>query len=224
MERLRTHLSMERWLLFGGSWGSTLALAYAETHPNQVLALILRGVFTLRASEIAWFYQYGASELFPDAWAEFLAPIPTAERTDLIEAYYRRLTDVDESVRLQAARAWSLWEGATSKLVPTRDHTDGFAGDAFALAFARIECHYFFNRGFFHADSQLLDNIQCLRHLPCVIVQGRYDVVCPMSTAWALHQAWPEAELRIVPNAGHAAFEPGIANALVQASDTFRRL
>lgn len=222
MERLRRHLGIDRWQLFGGSWGSTLALAYAQTHPLRVSEMILRGIFTLRESELQWFYQSGASVLFPDAWESYLAPIPEAERDDLMAAYYRRLTGDDERVRLEAAKAWSLWEGTTSRLVSDPVQIMSFGTDAFALAFARIECHYFVNRGFFDCDGQLLDRVDRIRHLPGVIVQGRYDVVCPMETAWALHRRWPTAELRVVPLAGHAAFEPGIMTELVRATDSFR--
>ncbi len=222
MERLRTHLGIERWMLFGGSWGSSLALAYAETHPACVTELVLRGIFTLRRRELQWFYQEGASALFPDAWEDYLAPIPTAERGDLIAAYHRRLTGDDPAVRLAAARAWSVWEARTSHLVVDREQVQSFDVEEFALAFARIECHYFTNGGFFTHDSQLLDDVHRIRHLPGVIVQGRYDVVCPMESAWTLHRRWPEARLVVVPDAGHAAFEPGIAAALIEATNSFR--
>lgn len=222
MERLRGHLGIERWMVFGGSWGSTLALAYAETHPERVSELVLRGIFTLRRQELEWFYQQGANAIFPDAWEPYLAVIPEAERGDLIAAYHRRLTSDDPAVRLAAARAWSVWEGSTSNLLFDERHVQGFAADEFALAFARIECHYFVNGGFFERETQLLDDIDRVRHIPAVIVQGRYDVVCPMTTAWELHRRWPEARFVVVPDAGHAAFEPGIANALVEATDRFR--
>lgn len=222
MERIRTHLGIERWLLFGGSWGSSLALAYAETHPAHVTGLILRGIFTLRQWELRWFYQEGASALFPDAWEDYLAPIPPAERGDLIAAYYRRLTSEDASVRLAAARAWSVWEARTSHLIVDEEQVQTFDAESFALAFARIECHYFVNRGFFTSDTQLLDDVHRIRHLPGVIVQGRYDVVCPMDTAWQLHRRWPEARFVVVPDAGHAALERGTAAALIAATDAFR--
>ncbi len=222
MERLRTHLGLERWMLFGGSWGSSLALAYAETHPERVTELVLRGIFTLRQCELAWFYQHGASLLFPDAWEDYLAPIPQAERGDLIGAYYRRLTSEDPAVRLAAARAWSVWEARTSHLLVDEEQVQAFDAEAFALAFARIECHYFINRGFLERDAQLLDDAHRLRALPGVIVQGRYDVVCPMDTAWQLHRRWPEARLVVVPDAGHAAFEAGTAAALIEATNAFR--
>jgi proline iminopeptidase len=222
MERLRGHLGIERWMVFGGSWGSTLALAYAQTHPERVSELVLRGIFTLRRQELEWFYQQGASAIFPDAWEHYLAVIPAAERGDLIAAYHRRLTSEDPAVRLAAARAWSVWEGSTSKLLVDEELVRSCALDDFALAFARIECHYFVNAGFFARESQLLDDVDRIRHVPAVIVQGRYDIVCPMATAWELHRRWPEARLVVVPDAGHAAFEPGIADALVEATDAFR--
>lgn len=221
MEVLRRHLGITRWQLFGGSWGSTLALAYAQKHPEVVSELVLRGIFLLRRQEITWFYQQGASALFPDAWEEYLEPIPLPERHDLLEAYHRRLTGADPDERLRAARAWSVWEGTTSRLIPDPVSVDRFRAEDFALAFARIEAHYFVNRGFLRTDAQLLEDVPRIRHLPCTMVQGRYDVVCPMESAWALHRAWPGARLVVVPDAGHAAFEPGIARALVQATDRF---
>jgi proline iminopeptidase len=220
IERLREHLGIERWQVFGGSWGSTLALAYAEAHPERVTELVLRGIFLLRTSEIRWFYQEGASALYPDVWETFLAPIPEAERGDLVHAYHRRLTSPDEAVRLQAARAWSVWEGSTSGLLPDAERIQLSGKDAFAEAFARIECHYFVNGGFLR-EGQLLEEVGKIRHIPGVIVQGRYDVVCPATSAWDLHRAWPEADLVIVPDAGHSAREPGIAAALRHATDRF---
>jgi proline iminopeptidase len=222
MEAIRAHLGIERWQVFGGSWGSTLALAYAETHPERVTELVLRGIFLLRKVEIDWFYQRGADALFPDAWEGYLAPIPEAERGDLLHAYYRRLTSDDRQVQRQAAKAWSVWEGSTSCLFPNRELILKTGGDVFALAFARIECHYFVNRGFLDPETRLLDDIGRIRHIPAVIVQGRYDVVCPLQSAWALHRAWPEADLRIVPDAGHSALEPGITHELIEATDRFR--
>jgi proline iminopeptidase len=223
MEALRGHLGIERWQVFGGSWGSTLALAYAEAHPDRVTELVLRGIFMLRKQEIDWFYQGGASALFPDAWEGYLAPIPEGERHDLLHAYHRRLTSDDPAVRTAAARAWSIWEGSTSHLYVDPEEVGRTGEEQFALAFARIECHYFVNRGFFQPETQLLDGVPRIRHIPAVIVQGRYDVVCPMETAWALHRAWPEAEFRLVPDAGHSAFEPGIVHELVEATDRFRK-
>jgi proline iminopeptidase len=221
IEALRRHLGIERWQVFGGSWGSTLALAYAQAHPDRVSELVLRGIFLLRAQELRWFYQHGTSELFPDAWEDYLAPIPEAERADLIAAYHARLTSDDPKVRQEAARAWSVWEARTSFLLPKEDHVQRSAGDAFSLAFARIECHYFVNRGFLAHEDQLLDDVSKIRHIPAVIVQGRYDVVCPATSAWALHRRWPEADLKIIDDAGHSGYEPGILRALVAATDRF---
>ncbi|MEM7594493.1 MAG: prolyl aminopeptidase, partial [Cyanobacteria bacterium P01_A01_bin.83] len=206
------------------SWGSTLSLAYSQTHPDRCKGLILRGIFMLRPSEIRWFYQEGANHIYPDAWQEYLKPIPTEEQDDLIGAYYRRLTSEDRQIRLEAARAWSVWEASTSKLIPSVISKQRFGMAEFAEAFARIECHYFVNGGFFAQENQLLENIEPIRHLPGVIVQGRYDVVCPMISAWELHQAWPEAELVVVEDAGHSASEPGIKDALITASDRFATL
>ncbi len=221
IEKLRSHLTIEQWTVFGGSWGSTLALAYAQAYPECCCGLILRGIFMLRPKEIQWFYQSGASYLFPDAWAHYLAPIPAEEQDDLVKAYYQRLTSPDLKTRQTAARAWAIWEASTSKLIPDDDLIDRFGEDSFAEAFARIECHYFVNGGFFERENQLLEEIERIRHIPAVIVQGRYDVVCPMTSAWELHRAWPEAALVIVPDAGHSATEPGIIDALVAASDKF---
>jgi len=223
MEKLRQHLKIEQWLVFGGSWGSTLSLAYAQTHPQRVTALVLRGIFLLRKWEIDWFYQDGASHLFPDAWEKYLAAIPEAEHGDLLSAYYRRLTSDDKAVRTEAARAWSMWEGRTSYLLPNESYVQKTGEEDFATAFARIECHYFVNGGWLRDERALLSNVDKIRHIPGVIVEGRYDVVCPMESAWALHRAWPEADLRIVPDAGHSAFEAGILHELVQATDRMRR-
>lgn len=222
IERLRQHLGIEKWAVFGGSWGSTLALAYGQTHPERVSALILRGIFLCRPKEIAWFYQEGASAIFPDVWEQYEEVIPESERGDMLTAFYRRLTSEDETVRLEAARAWSAWEGATSKLFPDQSLVDDFSEAHMALQLARIEAHYFINNAFFETDNYLLENVDKIRHIPAVIVQGRYDVVCPMMSAWALHRAWPEAELVIVGDAGHSAMEPGITSALVEATDRFR--
>ncbi len=219
IEVLREHLDIERWVVFGGSWGSTLSLAYSQAHPKHCLGLILRGIFLLRREEIQWFYQKGASYLFPDAWEAYLKPIPPGERDNLVAAYYKRLTSPDPKIRQEAARAWSVWEGSTSKLIPDPKLMKVFGEDEFATAFARIECHYFINGGFFESDDQLLRNVNRIRHLPGVIVQGRYDVVCPMRSAWDLHRAWPEAELVVVPDAGHSMTEPGIQSALIEATD-----
>ncbi|MEL7507882.1 MAG: prolyl aminopeptidase [Cyanobacteria bacterium J06554_1] len=221
IERLRSHLAIEQWTVFGGSWGSTLALAYAQRYPQRCTGLILRGIFMLRPKEIRWFYQDGASYIFPDAWEHYLAPIPAAERHDLVTAYYQRLTSPDAKIRQQAARAWAVWEASTSYLIQNPQTIERFSNDEFADAFARIECHYFTHGGFFNPPDQLLQNVATIRHIPAVIVQGRYDVVCPMASAWELHRAWPEAELIIVANAGHSATEPGILSALVEATDRF---
>ncbi|HWS28199.1 MAG TPA: prolyl aminopeptidase [Xanthomonadales bacterium] len=221
IERLRKHLAIERWQVFGGSWGSTLALAYAQTHPQQVTQLVLRGIFMLRRWELEWFYQTGADAIFPDAWDDYLAAIPEVERGDLMSAYHRRLTAADPAVQLEAAKAWSVWEGRTSYLFQDPNHVEASAADLFALAFARIECHYFVNGGFFDRDDQLLANAYRLKGIPAVIVQGRYDVVCPMRSAWDLHQVWPEADLRIVPDAGHSALEAGNTHELILATDRF---
>ena len=222
MERLRRHLGIERWVVFGGSWGSTLSLAYAERHPDRVRALILRGIFLLRPHEIRWFYQEGASFIFPDAWEEYLAPIPVAERGDLVAAYHRRLTGDDPTVRAEAARAWSRWEASTSKLHPDPRLIERFADESMADAFARIECHYFVNGGFFASPDELLDGVERIRAVPAVIVQGRYDVVCPITTAWDLHRRWPEADFQVVPDAGHSAMEMPTIDRLVTATDRFR--
>ncbi|NEQ38083.1 MAG: prolyl aminopeptidase [Okeania sp. SIO3I5] len=221
IEKLRVHLSIKNWVVFGGSWGSTLALAYSQTHPESCTGLILRGIFLVRPKEISWFYQEGASKIFPDAWEEYLKPIPVAERHDLVKAYYQRLTSTDEKVRLEAARAWSIWEGSTSKLIQNPNVKESFGESHFAVAFARIECHYFINKCFFEEEEQLLKNVDKIRHIPGVIVQGRYDVICPMVSAWELHQAWPEAEFIVVPDAGHSVTEPGIKDALIRATDKF---
>ena len=218
MERIREQLGIERWVVFGGSWGSTLALVYAETHPERVLALILRGVFLCRPHEIHWFYQEGASRLFPDAWQDYLSPIPPPERADMVAAYYRRLTGSDEVARMAAAKSWALWEGRTSTLRP-RDAVLNHFGDPFtALSLARIECHYFVNDSFLETD-QILRDASRLADIPGHIVHGRYDVVCPVENAWELHLAWPRAQLEIIPDAGHSATEPGITDALVRATD-----
>jgi proline iminopeptidase len=222
IERLREHLGIERWLVFGGSWGSTLALAYAQRHAERVRALVLRGIFLCRPKEIRWFYQEGASAIFPDVWEEYVKVIPEAERGDMVAAYHRRLTGDDKAAQLAAARAWSIWEGSTSKLFFDEDLINRSGEDEFALAFARIECHYFINNAFFETDNYLIENVGRIRHIPAVIVQGRYDVVCPAVSAWELHRAWPEADLRIIPDAGHSATEPGIVDALIEATDRFR--
>lgn len=220
IEILRAALQIDLWQVFGGSWGSTLALAYAEKHPQRVSELVLRGIFLMQQSELDWAYRFGTSELFPDLWQDFIKPIPKSERHDLIQAYYKRVTSTDKKLRLESAKAWSLWEGSTISLLPDRALADSFTVDDIALAMARIETHYFVNKGFFE-EGQLLRDIGKLRSIPAVIVHGRYDVLCPASTAWALSKAWPGAVLRIVPDAGHSAFEPGNVHELVMATDTF---
>jgi proline iminopeptidase len=222
MERIRTLLGIEQWQVFGGSWGSTLALAYAEKHPERVSELVLRGIFLLRHEEVQWYYQDGASRIFPDVFEDFLAQIPVAERGDLVRAYYKRLTSDDPAVRIPAARAWSTWEGRTSRLIPDAGLVAKTDDPHFAEAFARIECHYFIHHGFFDRDDALLANAHRIAHIPCVIVQGRYDVVCPPKSAWDLHKVLPRSELVIVQDAGHAAAEPGIAEALVRATERFK--
>jgi proline iminopeptidase len=221
IERLREHLGIERWMVFGGSWGSTLALAYAQKHPERVTELVLRGIFLLRRKELDWFYQEGASFMYPDRWEEYVAPIPPAERGDLMRAFHRRLTGDDREEAQAAARAWAVWEGSTSYLLADDENVRKWGEDEFALAVARIECHYFVNGGFMKRERQLLDDVGRIRHVPAVIVQGRHDVVCPLFTAWDLHRAWPEADFQIVGDAGHSAFEPGITDALIRATDRF---
>jgi proline iminopeptidase len=223
IEALRNHLGIASWLVFGGSWGSTLGLAYAQKHPDRVTALVLRGIFLLRRWELEWFYQRGAGLFFPDAFQAYLAPIPQAERGDLISAYHKRLVSENPLVRKEAARAWSVWEASTAHLLQDREYIASCAGDEFSLAFARIECHYFVNGGFLERENQLIEDVVKIQKLPAVIVQGRYDVICPVESAWELARAWPEAELRIVPDAGHAAFEPGIVHELVSATDRFAK-
>ncbi len=220
IERLREMVGAEQWLVFGGSWGSTLALAYAETHPDRASALILRGIFTFRQAELDWFYQDGASSIFPDKWERFLAPIPEAERGDLVSAYHRRLTGDDQEVQLECAKAWSGWEGATITLLPDESTMAAHTADKFAIAIARIENHYMVNRGWLEED-QLIRDAGKIRHIPGVIVQGRYDACTPPVTAWDLHRAWPEAEFNIIPDAGHAYNQPGILDRLIRATDQF---
>jgi len=221
IEKLRERLGIERWQVFGGSWGSTLALAYAQKHPGRVTELVLRGIFLLRRSELEWFYQRGASAIYPDAWERYRDHIPEAERGDMIAAYHRRLTHADREVRLAAATVWAGWEGATSKLVPDPALQGHYEEDEFALAFSRIEAHYFVNGGFLEREDQLLRDAPRIRHIPAVIVQGRYDVVCPAESAWALHRAWPEAALVITADSGHSAFDAPNSRALIAATDRF---
>jgi proline iminopeptidase len=222
MEKIREKLGVSRWQVFGGSWGSTLALAYAIKHPEKVTELVLRGIFLVRQKELQWFYQEGTSEMFPDAWEEYLKPIPVAERGDMITAYHKRLTSPDRDSRITACRAWSVWEGFTSGLFTRMDEVKAsFGEEKFAEAFARIECHYFVNKAFFDSEDWIIDHCATIKDIPTVIVQGRYDVICPMVSAWELHKALPKSELFIIPDAGHSAFEEGNSRALVAATDRF---
>jgi proline iminopeptidase len=224
IERLREHLGIDRWTVFGGSWGSTLALAYAETHPERVRALVLRGIFLCRPKEITWFYQSGADAIFPDLFEQYASVIPQEERGDMVKAFYRQLTSEDDAVRLAAAQAWSMWEGRTLKLILDPETVAHFEDPHLALSLARIECHYFMNNCFFETENWLLENVDRIREIPATIVHGRYDVVCPFMSAWDLHKAWPEATLAVIPDAGHAVSEPGIVDALVTATDGYRGL
>lgn len=216
-EAVRVSLKIDRWMLFGGSWGSTLALAYAEMHAARVSEIILRGVFLGRPKELSFLYQYGTSEIFPEAWEQFIAPIPENERSNLMVAYQQRLSSQDKSVQYKAAQAWSVWEASISTLYRDPKLVEGFSDPEFALAFARIENHYFMNQLFLEPD-QLLRDVSRIRHIPAVIVHGRYDMCCPVTNAWDLHKAWPEAELHIIADAGHSMTEPGIALQLLLAT------
>jgi proline iminopeptidase len=222
MERIRERLGIERWQLLGGSWGSCLALAYAETHPERVSELVLRGIFTLRNSELLWFYQQGASWLLPEAFEAYQAEIPVEERGDMIAAYHRRLTGEDEAVKLSAARAWAMWEGGALSLLPNPGRVSAFGSPHYALAFARIEAHYFVNHGFFDRDDQILANAHRIAGIPGTIVHGRYDLCTPAAIAWDLSKVWPEGDLRIVPDSGHAMSEPGIVHELVSATERYK--
>ncbi|KAJ3073541.1 hypothetical protein HDU98_001281 [Podochytrium sp. JEL0797] len=224
IEQLRTTLGIDKWVVFGGSWGSTLALTYAIKHAERCKALILRGIFTLRKSELDFFYQEGTNHIFPDAWENYVKVIPEEERGDFVKAYYKRLTSEDPAVRREAGKAWSSWEMKTSKLFVDDEMVKHAEDDVWADQFARIECHYFVNKGFFETDSWILDNVDAIRHLPCVIVQGRYDCVCPATTAWELHKRWPEAEFHLIADSGHSAKEPGTTKMLVAAADKFKTL
>ena len=220
IERLRAIMGVDQWLVFGGSWGSTLALAYAQTHRAQVSELVLRGIFTIRQSEIDWYYQEGASRIYPDKWERFVVPVPETERGDLVAAYRQLLTGDDPAARIAAARAWSVWEGETVRLLPDPALSAVHDADDFALAFARIENHYFTHRGWLD-DGQLIANAAILADIPGVIIHGRYDMACPAETAWALHKAWPQARFELIEGAGHAYNEPGILDALIRATDGF---
>lgn len=221
IEKIREYLDIEKWTVFGGSWGSTLSLSYAVTHPDKCSELILRGIFLLREKELKWFYQDGASYIYPDAWEKYIAPIPEDKRHNMMEAYYNILTGDDKEKRYEAAKAWSIWEASTSKLIQNPKSLHHFEDNEVADIFARIECHYFINKGFFEYDGWLLDQIDKIRHIPCVIVQGRYDVVCPMITAWDLHKKWPEADFHIISDAGHSMLEEGIRNKLIDYTNKF---
>lgn len=223
IEKIRQHLQIKDWIVFGGSWGSTLALAYAETYPEVVKGLLLRGIFLCRPSEIKWFYQEGASQIFPDMWERYYNFIPENERHDFVAAYYKRLTSTDADLRLKAAHIWSQWEAATSKLFVDPKLIDSFEDPTHALQFARIECHYFTNNAFFKTNNWLIENVDKIRRIPGAIVQGRYDVVCPAKSAWELHRAWPESQLHIVPDAGHSALEAGNKTKLIELTDEFRQ-
>ncbi|CDL86022.1 prolyl aminopeptidase [Xenorhabdus cabanillasii] len=220
IERLRKRMGVDKWLVFGGSWGSTLSLAYAQKHPNSVSELVLRGIFLLRPQELQWYYQAGASRFFPEKWERTLSILSEEERTDVIKAYNKRLTSNDPAVQLEAARLWSTWEGETVTLLPS-EHADSFAEEQFALAFARIENHYFINNGFIDETQQLLDHVDVIRHIPAVIIHGRYDMACQLQNAWDLAKSWPEAEFHIVEGAGHSFDEPGILHQLIEATDKF---
>ncbi|MES9811521.1 MAG: prolyl aminopeptidase [Candidatus Thiodiazotropha sp.] len=222
IERIRQQLNIEQWVLFGGSWGSTLALAYAQSHPQRVTGMVLRGIFLCRDEEIHWFYQHGASRVFPDYWEDFIAPIPQQERDDLLHAYHRRLSGENDIDRMAAAKAWSVWEGRTASLHPNPAVVSFFSDPHTALSLARIECHYFVNHAFLHPNQLLLESDR-LAGIPGVIVQGRYDLICPMASAWELHHAWPDSELKVVGDAGHSAAEPGIRSALIEATDRFAK-
>jgi len=223
IENIRELLGIEQWILFGGSWGSTLSLAYAQTHPEQTKALILRGIFLCRPKDIHWFYQEGTNQIFPDYWEHFLEPIPEKERGNLLEAYYKRLIGQDEVARMAAAKAWSIWEGRCSTLQPHNSVVDHFSDPFTALSLSRIECHYFMNDSFLE-DNQLLNNMDKIKHIPGVIVHGRYDLICTLDAAWELNQKWPASELKIIRDAGHSAFEPGIIDALVHATNEMATL
>ncbi|MGA4447519.1 prolyl aminopeptidase [Ectopseudomonas chengduensis] len=222
IERIREHLGIDKFVLFGGSWGSTLALAYAQAHPQRVHGLILRGIFLCRPQEFSWFYQEGASRLFPDYWEDYVAPIPVEERGDLMQAFYKRLTGADQIAQMHAAKAWSTWEGRTATLRPNTQVVERFSEAHRALSIARIECHYFVNDAFLE-PNQLLRDMPKIAHLPGIIVHGRYDAICPLDNAWALHQAWPNSELQIIRDAGHSAAEPGITDALIRAAEQMAR-
>jgi len=224
IEKIRNHLSIDKWVVFGGSWGSTLSLAYSQTYPDSCKGLILRGIFLVRKKELDWFYQEGASNIFPDRWESFLEPIPVEKRDNLMQAYYEILTGEDHSKKIEAAKAWSTWEGSTVRLLQDENFISDFSDDKFAEAFARIECHYFMNNCWFDSDNHLIENMHKIRHIPGVIIHGRYDIVCPVIQAWDLHKAWPESDLHIIPDSGHSIFEEGIKNKILEYTDRFSNL
>ena len=224
IEKIRKHLSIDNWVVFGGSWGSTLSLAYSQTHPDSCKGLILRGIFLVRKKELDWFYQEGANNIFPDRWESFLEPIPVEKRDNLMQAYYEILTGEDHSKKIEAAKAWSTWEGSTVKLLEDENFISDFSDDKFAEAFARIECHYFMNNCWFDSDNHLIENMHKIRHIPGVIIHGRYDIICPVIQAWDLYKVWPEADLHIIPDAGHSIFEDGIKNKILEYTDRFSNL
>jgi len=224
IEKIRKHLGIDSWVVFGGSWGSTLSLAYSQTHPSSCKGLILRGIFLVRKKEIDWFYQEGANNIFPDRWESFLAPISPDKRNNLLKAYYEILTGDDHSKKIEAAKAWSTWEGSTVRLLLDENFIGDFSDEKFAEAFARIECHYFMNNCWFDSDNYLIENIDKIRNIPTVIVHGRYDIICPVVQAWDLHKAWPEADFYIIPDAGHSIYEEGIKNKLIEYTDKYADL
>ena len=224
IEKIRNHLSIDSWVVFGGSWGSTLSLAYSQTYPNSCKGLILRGIFLVRKKEIDWFYQEGANNIFPDRWESFLAPIPVEKRDNLMQAYYEILTGDDHCKKIEAAKAWSTWEGSTVRLMQDENFISDFSDEKFAEAFARIECHYFMNNCWFNSNNHLIENVDKIRHIPGVIIHGRYDIICPVVQAWDLHQVWPEADLHIIPDAGHSIFEEGIKDKILEYTEKFSSL
>ena len=224
IEKIRKNLGIDSWVVFGGSWGSTLSLAYSQTHPNSCKGLILRGIFLVRKKEIDWFYQEGANNIFPDRWESFLAPIAPDKRNNLLKAYYEILTGDDHSKKIEAAKAWSTWEGSTVRLLLDENFIGDFSDEKFAEAFARIECHYFMNNCWFDSDNYLIENIDKIRNIPSVIVHGRYDIICPVVQAWDLHKAWPEADFHIIPDSGHSIYEEGIKNKLIEYTDKYSEL
>ena len=224
IEKIRNHLNIDQWVVFGGSWGSTLSLAYSQKYPNACKGLILRGIFLVRKKEIDWFYQYGASNVFPDRWESFLAPIPESKRNNLLSAYYEILTGDDQEKKIEAAKAWSTWEGSSVRLILDDEFISDFGDAKFAEAFARIECHYFMNNCWLPTENYLIENVDKIRHIPAVIVHGRYDIICPVVQAWDLHKAWPESDLHIIPDAGHSIYEEGIKNKLLEYTEKFLKL